>query len=47
MENKLPKAKIYSKEISQLVNDIEEINSQKDLLMENFKSMFLELSTNN
>ena len=47
MNNDLSKAKIYSKEISELINDIEEIDGKKDLLLDNFKSMFLELSTNN
>ncbi len=47
MNNDLSKAKIYSKEISELINDIEEIDEKKDLLLDNFKSMFLELSTNN
>lgn len=47
MNNDLSKAQIYSQEISELINDIEDIDYKKDLLMENFKSMFLELSTNN
>ena len=47
MNNDLSKAKIYSQEISELIQDIEDIDYKKDLLMENFKSMFLELSTNN
>jgi hypothetical protein len=47
MNNDLSKAKIYSQEISELINDIEEIDYKKDLLLDNFKVMFLELSTNN
>jgi|GEM_PF-6113083 hypothetical protein len=47
MSNELPKVKLYSQEISELMEDIEELDYKKDLLMENFKSMFLELSTNN
>ncbi len=47
MNNNLPKVKLYSQEISELMDDMEEIDCKKDLLIENFKSMFLELSTNN
>lgn len=38
---------LYSEEITELINDIEEVETSKDLLLDNFKSMFLELSTNN
>lgn len=47
MENKSTKMKLYSEEITELINDIEEVEKSKDLLLDNFKSMFLELSTNN
>ena len=40
MNNDLSKTKItlYSKEISELITDIEEIDGKKDLLMDNFKN---------
>ena len=47
MNNDFSKIELYSEEISELVNDIEEISIKKDFIIENFKSMFLELSTNN
>ena len=47
MKNKLSKLNFYSEEITELINDIEEVEASKDLLLDNFKSMFLELSTNN
>ncbi len=47
MENKSTNLKLYSEEITELINDIDEVEKSKDLLLDNFKSMFLELSTNN
>lgn len=47
MENNLTNAKIYSDEIRELLNEVEEIDYKTDLLMDNFKEMFLQLSTNN
>lgn len=47
MKNESTKLNLYSEEITELINDIEEVEKSKDLLLDNFKSMFLELSTNN
>jgi len=47
MKHEFTKMKLYSEEITELISDIEEVEQSKDLLLDNFKSMFLELSTNN
>lgn len=47
MKKESTKLNLYSEEITELINDIEEVEKSKDLLLDNFKSMFLELSTNN
>ncbi|MDD3420213.1 MAG: hypothetical protein PHE78_06385 [Candidatus Gastranaerophilales bacterium] len=47
MRNEINKIEIYSEEITELLNDIEEVEDTKDFLLDNFKTMFLELSTNN
>lgn len=47
MKNEVTKLKLYSEEITELMQDIDEVQQSKDLLLDNFKSMFLELSTNN
>jgi t-SNARE complex subunit (syntaxin) len=47
MRKDLNKIEIYSEEITELLNDIEEVDNTKDFILDNFKTMFLELSTNN
>lgn len=47
MNNELTNARLYADEIIELVNEVEEMDYKTDLLMDNFKEMFMQLSTNN
>lgn len=47
MKETLTRIELYSREITDLINEIDELTTKKDLFLENFKANFLELSTNN